>query len=146
MGPPTLAATLRPRDQASPDECLRRLEASVSWLQRERMFAALDADLVVTKQAHKLPRARQLPSIPGLRPVGTAHAGGPGAVLDFQPTPPSVSDRFQVPPARARSFELRAALLILLGSIVVGSIAYHLSTGGSISAAAQAQASPFEAR
>jgi hypothetical protein len=156
MGRPTSQAALRRRDhaaaeprrdEASQAEHLQRLEASVSWLQRESMIAALDAEVVATKRAARLPRARQLPSIPGLPPVGTEHNSSERVVLDFEPAPPIASDRFLMPPpGRERSFELRAALFILLGSIVAGSIAYHLSTGGSILAAAQAQVAAFDAR
>jgi hypothetical protein len=111
------------------------------------MIAALDAEVVATKRAGRLPRARQLPSIPGLPPVGTVPAPEQGVVLSFQPAPPTASDRLQVPPPGGeRSFELRAALFILLGSIVAGSIAYHLSTGGSILAPAQAQVAASDAR
>jgi hypothetical protein len=154
-------ATLRRQDhpataelrlgQASHDEHLKRLEASVSWLRREGTIAAIDAEVSAAKRARRLPRVAQLPSILGLPPVGgepvSAPPSGPRPVLSFEPAPPSASDRLQaLPPLSERSFELRAALFILLGSIVAGSIAYHLSTGGSLSAAAPAQAASFDAQ
>jgi hypothetical protein len=153
MARPTSQAILRHdpvavesrRAETSHAEHLQRLEASVSWLQRENLIAALEAEVVVTKRAGRLPRARQLPSIPGLPAVGTERKSSERLALDFEPAPPIASDRFQMPaPDREPSFELRAALFIVLGSIVAGSIAYHLSTGGSISAAAQAQVAAFD--
>jgi hypothetical protein len=110
----------QPAAAASCDEIVRdlkRLAASVRWVQR-------------AEAAARLPRAAQLPPVPGLAPVD---ARGRGEMFDngFW-SPRSLELERLVPPSamRSRRGTLRGLLIILIVSIFAAPVAYYLSAGG----------------
>lgn len=98
-------------EAAAADPDLQRLEASLSWIQREGA-------------ASRLPRAVQLPPVSGLRaPRGEQFINGVRV-------PPSLApERLRPPPMRARRDNLRGPLRVVLASILAAPIAYYFSVG-----------------
>jgi hypothetical protein len=99
------------------DEIIReRLEASLRWVQRK-------------EAASRLPRATQLPAVPGLPPIdagGRRHSDerfGRGVRPEPERLVPS-------PSLRSRRDHLRWPLRILIASIFAAPIAYYFSVGG----------------
>ena len=98
------------RDESWSD--LERLEASLRRIQREQTAA-------------RLPRATQLPPVPGLAPVDEMFD-------DDYRSPRSLEPERLVPPAAlmSRSDRLLWPLCILIASIFAAPIVYYLSVGG----------------
>ena len=143
----THAAEPRPYEDASED--LKRLECSLQWLQRERDTLGLEAALRAQKQRRVLPPAGQLAPVSGIPPVKTGVSCHTRKTLAFQVAQPLASERLQFPPpTRLRAYNLRGALciLIVILSVIAGSIAYQVSAGGLFSAAEPAQAALLQAR
>jgi hypothetical protein len=127
------------------DDDLQRLESSLQWVKSELSIAALETGAYAKNHPRGLPRAHQLPPVPGLAPVNTERTGaGPRRVaLPLELAPPLPSERLPLPAQRNEHADtLRGALCILIASAVAGSIAYHISAEGFLSASQPAQAAP----
>jgi hypothetical protein len=99
---------------------LERLAASVRWVQREETAA-------------RVPRAAQLPPVPGLAPVDARGRSYSGEMFDnhFWSPRSLEPERLAPPPAmRSRRDNLRGPLIILIVSIFAAPIAYYFSVGG----------------
>lgn len=95
---------------------LKRLEATIRCIQRE-------------EAATRIPRAAQLPPVPGLtaaEPRGRRH----GEMLDFPPRSLEPERLAPPPPMISRRRRLPAALVILTASLFAAPIGYYFSTGG----------------
>jgi len=133
-------------DETADDNDLQRIERSLQWLKRERMIAALEAGLHGRNQRRRLPRAGQLLLRSGI-PVNTEHTHRKRATSTIWLAPPVASERLQIPVARRpHPYNLRGALCLLIGSVVAGSIAYHVLVGGLFSALVPAQAASLQTR
>jgi hypothetical protein len=98
---------------------LKRLVAILRWIQREEAAA-------------RIPRAAQLPAVPGLAPAD-ARDRRCGEMLDngFRSPRSLEPERMGPPPAMSsRRRKLRASLIILIASIFVAPIGYYFSAGG----------------
>ena len=108
------------RAREANDRDLKRLEASLRWLQRE-------------EAATRLPRATVLPSVPGLGPVDATgrHHSSEMRVDDLR-APRSLEPERLTPPlaVRSRRDNRRWPLAIALTSIISVPIAYYFSVGG----------------
>jgi len=103
------------RDVGIPE--LKRLEASLRWLQRE-------------EAATRIPRAVQLPPVPGLALAEVSGRRLAGETLDF---PPRSLDPGRMPPppaTRSRRHRLFASLIILIAGVVAVPIGYYFWTAG----------------
>jgi hypothetical protein len=135
----------QPRPSETGNDDLQRLESSVAWLKREGMIARLATEPHARETNRRLPPAVQLPPIPGIPPVGAEGSGHTREV--FGVAPPLACERLQLPlPKRQRRRNLRGAVCLLIATVIVGSIAYHVSTGGLLSASEPAQAASLLAR
>ena len=108
------------RDEIMRDYDLKRLEASLRWLQRQ-------------EAATRLPRAAPLLSVPGLASVHTTGRHPNREMLvDSLRTPRSLEPERLAPPfaMRSRRYSLRWSLGILVASIFAAAIAYYFSVGG----------------
>jgi hypothetical protein len=129
------AVGLRP-PQAGNDD-LQRLESSVEWLKRQAMMVRPDTGHRLGQENLRLPRAVQLSPISGLPAVGEDSDHKREV---FGVAPPLPSERLQLPPHRRHRRNLRGALCLLVATVIAGSIAYHVSAGGLLSAWEPAQA------
>jgi hypothetical protein len=103
------------RDESLRD--LKRLETTLRRIQREEVAA-------------RIPRAAQLPPVPGLVTPDASGRRRGREMPDF-PSPRSLEpERMPPPPTRSRRDKLRAPLVILVASIFVIPIGYYFSTGG----------------
>jgi hypothetical protein len=134
----------RPDESADRND-LQRLESSIQWLKREGTIARTEAGPRALKD-RRLPRAGQLAPISGIRPVDTEGSGHKRETLTFHVAPPLASERIEVPaPSRQHRYNLRGVLGILIGSVIVGLIAYQISVGGLFAASGPAQAAYLKA-
>jgi hypothetical protein len=102
------------RDESIRD--LNRLETTLRRIQREEVAA-------------RIPRAAQLPPVPGLVTPGASGRRRGREMPDF-PSPRSLEpERMPPPPTRSRRDKLRAPLVILIASIFAIPIGYYFSTG-----------------
>lgn len=127
---------------AAPDnDDLQRVESSIDWLKRACVSAACEARSPAGDRTRRLPRAAQLSPLLQAAPVEGERAAGQSTVLDFEPAPPRACERLQpASPDRPHGYELRGLVGILVAGILAGSIAYHISAGGSFAATGAAQA------
>ena len=103
------------RDESIRD--LKRLETTLRRIQREEVAA-------------RIPRAAQLPPVPGLV-IPDASGRRRGREMPDFPSPRSLEpERMPPPPTRSRRDKLRAPLVILIASIFAIPIGYYFSTGG----------------
>jgi hypothetical protein len=106
---------------ARPDASIRdlkRLEATLRWIQREEAAA-------------RIPRATQLPPVPGLAPADARGRRYRGDMLDVRSPRSLEPERMGPPPAmRSRRHTLRAPLFVLIASIFAAPIGYYFSAGG----------------
>jgi hypothetical protein len=103
------------RDESIRD--LKRLETTLRRIQREEVAA-------------RIPRAAQLPPVPGLVTPDASGRRRGREMPDF-PSPRSLEpERMPPPPTRSRRDKLRAPLVILVASIFAIPIGYYFSTGG----------------
>jgi hypothetical protein len=103
------------RDESIRD--LKRLETTLRRIQREEVAA-------------RIPRAAQLPPVPGLVTPDASGRRRGREMPDF-PSPRSLEpERMPPPPTRSRRDKLRAPLVILIASIFAIPIGYYFSTGG----------------
>jgi hypothetical protein len=132
-------------NEASIDDDLARLEASLQWIRHAGTIAARAAGHGQNRSG-RLPRATQLAPVSGIsglniQAAGNGHRRVPSA---FELAPPLACERIQSPAWRTqRAHSLRGALFVLIASAVVGSIVYHVSATGFPSAAEPAYASPI---
>jgi len=107
-----------PSNEIAADPDLRRLEASLQWIQREGT-------------ASRLPRATTLPPVSGLRPVGPEGLRPRGEqFINGIRVPPSLApERLRPPPMRERRDNLRGPVRVLLASLIAAPIAYYFSVG-----------------
>jgi hypothetical protein len=100
------------------DRDLKRLEASLRWLQRQEAAA-------------RLPRATPLPPVPGLGPVDASGRPHSSEMLVDGLAPRSLEpERLATPLAtRLRYGNLRWPLAIVLTGIIAAPIAYYFSVG-----------------
>jgi len=130
---------------------LDRLQSCLDWLNRERALLAFEtAD---RKEPPRLPRAAQLPPVPGISAPAVACDApltkAPGSQREKLPlvlAPPLACDRLQPALPDRRGFS-GTMLLVLAAAVLAGSIAYHVSAGafpvpGSAEAAALQVPSP----
>ncbi|HEY6256043.1 MAG TPA: hypothetical protein VIY51_09655 [Xanthobacteraceae bacterium] len=105
--------------EAAADPDLRRLEASLQWIQREGTAAP------------RMPRATPLPPVSGLRPVGPEGLRQHSEqFINGVRVPPSLApDRVRPPPMRERRDNLRGPLRVLVASVIAAPIAYYFSVG-----------------
>jgi hypothetical protein len=123
-------ASLRSDEAAGTDD-LQRLESIIAWLQHEGGIARPEGGPRAQQEIRRLPRAGQL------RPVSG---------ISLRVAPPLACERLQLPPPRRQHRNnLRGALCLLIASVIAGSIAYHLSAGGLLSAWEPAQAAFLQA-
>jgi hypothetical protein len=102
------------RDESIRD--LKRLETTLRRIQREEVAA-------------RIPRAAQLPPVPGLVTPDASGRRRGREMPDF-PSPRSLEpERMPPPPTRSRRDKLRAPLVILIASIFAIPIGYYFSTG-----------------
>ena len=129
------------------DRDLQRLEASIQWVEREAQIVRREAGPRAPKKPVVLPRAAQLPPVPGVA-LGNAESSlRRRETATFLLAPPLASERLQQPlaPRRRRGY-LRGALFILIASMIVGSITYRLSIGELFPASVPAQAAQLQAQ
>ena len=95
---------------------LRRLEATLRWIGRE-------------ETAVRIPRAAQLPPVPGLTrtDVGGRRHGDESS--EFRLPRSLEPERMAPPPSRSRRPGLRASLIFLIASILAAPTGYYLWTG-----------------
>jgi hypothetical protein len=126
---------------------LQRLEESVAWLRREAVSVRAGVALRSQNQPVALPRAAQLSAVSGLPPVSPESSFHRRETSPFRVAPPLASERLQLPPPRRRHRRnLRRALVILIASAIVGSIAYRVSVGEFFPASELAQAASLQAQ
>ena len=103
------------RDESMSDHNLKRLEASLRWLQRQ-------------ETATRLPRATPLPPVPGLAPVDATGRRHSSEIVGRKPSGSALAG----PPLamRSRRDNLRWPLGIVVVIIFAAPIAYYLSVGG----------------
>jgi hypothetical protein len=111
----------------------KRLEASLRWIEREEATA-------------RIPRAAQLPPVPGVAPVDTRR---PRHEMLELPAPPSLKrEPMAPPPAMSPRHKVRVSLIIIVASIFAVLAGYYFSTEGwspsSHFAASQQMASPIQ--
>jgi hypothetical protein len=129
------------------DRDLQRLEASIQWVEREAQLVRREATRRADKKPVVLPRAAQLPPVSGIPLVNAESAVHPRETATFLLAPPLAHERLQRPvPRRRRRGYLRAALFILIASMIVGSITYRRSIGELFPASVPAQAAHLQAR
>jgi hypothetical protein len=110
----------KPRDEITSDPDLKRLEASLRWLQCQ-------------EAAMRLPRATPLPPVPGLAPVDTTGRHRPSEMLvDSLQAQRSLEPEQLASPIEmtSRRGSLRWPIGILLASILAVPTAYYMSVGG----------------
>jgi hypothetical protein len=96
---------------------LKRLEATLRSIQREEAAA-------------RIPRAAQLPPVPGLTPVDARGRRHGGEMSDFLSPRSLEPERMAPPPTRrSRRRRLRAPLIILIASILAAPIGYYFLAG-----------------
>jgi hypothetical protein len=101
------------RDESLRD--LKRLETTLRRIQREEA---------------RIPRAAQLPPVPGLVTSDASGRLRGREMLDF-PSPRSLEpERMPPPPTRSRRHKLRALLIITVASVFAIPLGYYFSTGG----------------
>jgi hypothetical protein len=135
-------------DHASIDQDLERLVSSVQWVKRACVVLALEAGQGSRDRRPRLPRASQLPPVPGIGPVNLegATTGQRRVASSLELAPPLACDRLPLPARRSgHRNNLRGAFFMLIAVAVAGSIAYRISAGGFPSAAEPAQAAQFQA-
>jgi hypothetical protein len=142
-----------PRPASCGADDLRRLQSCVAWLNQE---SAKLAQGTARKRVARLPRATQLPPVPGLsnlvadaptRPSTPASSPGQqpeaplraAAGLPCVLAPPLASDRLQAS-LPGGNYQPGAALLILAVTVVGGSIGYYIAPAGLFSTPEIAQA------
>jgi hypothetical protein len=137
---------VEPRPDAAPEgDDLRRLESSVQWLKREHDVISIELELLARKRRRALPPARQLAPVAGIPPVRAASVARMRATSTFRVAPPQVFERLQRPVSRQlRHRNLEGAVCVLIVSLILGSIAYHVSVGGLLSASVPVQAAPLQ--
>lgn len=136
-----VAAELR-TDESATDHELARLERSLQDVQRECAIAVRETSPRPRQTPRRLPPAAQLGPIEGIasaQPLPRHNVRrGP---LPLRQLPPLVAEWRQLPPMRRQqSPRLRGALYVLITSLVAGSIAYHILSGGAVSATDAAHA------
>jgi hypothetical protein len=130
-------------DAAAVDDDLQRLQSSLQWVKSELTIAAREAGSYAQNHRRGLPRASQLPAVPGISPANAENsaAGQRRPALPLELAPPLASERLPVPArGNEHAYNLRGAVLFLIASVVAGSIAYHVSAGGFFAASEPAQA------
>jgi hypothetical protein len=131
-------------DESATDHELARLERSLQNIQRECAIAVLEASPRPRQALRRLPPAAQLgpiEGIPSAQPEPLPPHRERRGPLPLRPPPPLVAERRGLPPARRqRSARLRGALYVLIASLVAGSIAYQVLSGGVVSATDAAHA------
>jgi hypothetical protein len=95
---------------------LRRLEATLRWLQRE-------------ETAVHIPRAAQLPPVPGLARADIGGRLHGDETSEFRLPRSLEPERMAPPPSRSRRHRLRALLMLLIASILAASTGYYLWIG-----------------
>jgi hypothetical protein len=132
-------------DAAAEDDDLRRLESSVRWLKREHDVVGIEFELLARKRRRQLPPARQLAPVAGIPPVRAASVARVRVTSTFRVAPPQAFERLQHPVSRQRRpRKLQGAACVLIVSVILGSIAYHISVGGLLSASVPVQAAPLQ--
>jgi hypothetical protein len=99
---------------------LRRLEATLRWIERE-------------EAAVRIPRAAQLPPVPGLARADTGGRAHGDETSDFRLPRSLEPERVAPPPSRSRRHGLRASLTFLIASILAVPSGYYLWTAYSSS-------------
>ncbi len=128
------------------DDDLQRLESSVQWLKREVLIVRLEDGLRAQKQRRALSRAGQLPTVSGIPPVNIESSCHGRKAWSLQLVPP-LSDRLPfTPPRRQHRRNFLVALLVLIASLIAGSLAHHSSTEGIFSDSEPVQAASLQAR
>ena len=94
---------------------LRRLEATLRWIQRE-------------ETAVRIPRAAQLPPVPGLARADVGGRLHGDETSEFRLPRSLEPERMAPPPSRSRRHRLRALLMLLIASILAASTGYYLWT------------------
>jgi hypothetical protein len=94
---------------------LRRLEATLRWIQRE-------------ETAVRIPRAAQLPPVPGLTRTDIGGRPHGDESSEFR-LPRSLEPERMAPPPSSRRHRLRASLIFLIASILAASTGYYLWSG-----------------
>jgi hypothetical protein len=94
---------------------LRRLEATLRWIQRE-------------ETAVRIPRAAQLPPVPGLARADVGGRLHGDETSEFRLPRSLEPERMAPPPSRSRRHRLRALLMLLIASILAVSTGYYLWT------------------
>jgi hypothetical protein len=107
-------------DELTNDRDLKRLEASLRWLQRE-------------EAATRLPHATPLPPVPGLVPVdATGQRHSSEMPVDKLRAPRSLEPERLAPPVavRSRRDNRRWLLAVVLTGIIAAPLVYYFSVGG----------------
>jgi hypothetical protein len=107
-------------DEITNDRDLKRLEASLRWLQRQ-------------EAATRLPPATPLPPVPGLAPVdATVRRHSRGLPVDNLRAPRSLEPERLAPPVavRSRRDNRRWLLAVVLTGIIAAPLVYYFSVGG----------------
>jgi hypothetical protein len=107
-------------------EDLRRLEATLEWLNHERMILALET--AAHKSKRKLPRATPMPAVPGLSTDSASTRTAPEPLL-LTLVPPLASERLQEPLPECR-YSSRVPRFVLIAISIAGTIAYFVSAQG----------------
>ena len=94
---------------------LRRLEATLRWIQHE-------------ETAVHIPRAAQLPPVPGLARADIGGRLHGDETSEFRLPRSLEPERMAPPPSRSRRHRLRALLMLLIASILAVSTGYYLWT------------------
>jgi hypothetical protein len=123
-------------------EDLRRLEATLEWLNRERMILALET--AAHKPKRKLPRATPMPAVTGLSTDSESPRAAPEP-LPFTLAPPLASERLQEPLPRPR-YSSGMPLFVLIAVAIAGTIAYFVTVQGTFSMPEIAQAASLHIR
>jgi hypothetical protein len=116
---PDLPPAGKPRDEITSDPDLKRLDASLHWLQCQ-------------EAAMRLPRATPLPPVPGLAPVDTTgrHRHSETLVDSLRAQRSLEPERLESPIERtSRRATLPWPIAILLASALAVPIAYYMSVG-----------------
>jgi hypothetical protein len=95
---------------------LRRLETTLRWIQREEV-------------AVRIPRATQLPPVPGLARADIGGRSHGDESSDFRLPRSLEPERMAPPPSRSRRPALRALLTFLIATILAALTGYYLWTG-----------------
>jgi hypothetical protein len=143
--PRPAAAEPRP-DLATGDDDLQQLESSLRWLKRQSMVVRREeAGYRARGGIRRLPPAAQLPPVCGIAaPEAEASPRSQGR-SPSEVAPPRAWERLQLPRPRRRN-DLRGALGLLIAGVIAGSLAYHIASGGLLSASEPAQAASQQAR